>query len=157
MRSAQIVLTLVVVACAAVGAQPPSTQPPSASQSADKAKERAVTEVLKALGEAAKFSGGECPDPRRMVDIYLEEIGRRPSVSLGETVPAFAKRAAALCPKSRPTITPGNQVDVSRVAEILGLANPPQEGTIALESWLELTVVDGKVVTLTIVLEKTPR
>jgi hypothetical protein len=157
MRSALIVLIVVAIAYVAVGARQPEAQPRSGTQSAEKAKERAVAQVLEALGKAAKFSGSDCPDGEQMVNIYLEEIGRRPAVSLSETVPRFAKRAAAICPKSQPTITPGNQVDVSKVAAILGLANPPQDGTIALDSWLELTVAYGKVVTLTIVLEKMPR
>lgn len=153
MRAVQIVAMVVVVAYAAVGARQRTAPPSSGSESAEQAK---VTEVLQTLGKAAGYSGN-CPDPQQMVDIYLEEIGRRPSVSLGETVPAFAKRAAAICPKSRPTIRPGNQVDVSRVAAILGLANPPQDGTIPLQSWLELTVAHGKVVGLVIVLERMPR
>jgi len=116
-----------------------------------------TAEVLKTLGTAASFKGGNCTEGERMIDIYLKEIGRRPSVSLGETVPKFAKRAAAICPMSRETITPGNQVEVSMVGSILGLLNPPQDGTILLENWLELTVAQGKVVSLTIVLSKVPR
>jgi hypothetical protein len=116
-----------------------------------------TADVLKALGTAADFKGGDCTEGQQVVGIYLEEIGRRSSVPLGETVPKFAKRAAAICPKSRSTITPGNQVEVSKVGAILGLPNPPQDGTIPLENWLELTIAQGKVVSLTIVLDKVPR
>ena len=116
-----------------------------------------TTEVLTTLGTPASFNGGDCTDGQKMLDVYLEEIGRRPAVSLGKTVPKFAKRAVAVCPMSRPTITPGNQVEVSKISSILGLPNPPQDGTIPLENWLELTVVHGKVVSLTIVLNRVPR
>jgi hypothetical protein len=116
-----------------------------------------TAEVLKTLGTAAAFKGGNCTEGQQVVGIYLEEIGRRPSVPLSETVPKFAKRAAAICPMSRSTITPGNQVEVSTVGVILGFPNPPQDGTIPLENWLELSVAQGKVVALTIVLDKVPR
>jgi hypothetical protein len=116
-----------------------------------------TADVLKALGTAADFKGDNCTEGQQVVGIYLEEIGRRPSVPLSETVPKFAKRAAAICPMSRDTITPGHQVEVLKVALILGSPNLPQDGTIPLENWLELTVAQGKVVYLTIALDKVPR
>ena len=116
-----------------------------------------TAEVLTSLGTSAHFNGGDCTEGERLVDVYLKQIGRHPSVSLGTTVPKFAKQAAAICPASRPTITPSNQVAVSMVGTILGVTNLPQDGTIRLETWLELTVAQGKVVSLMVVLSEVPR
>ena len=78
------------------------------------------SEVLNQLGKAAGFSGTDCPSAQAMVDAYLEEIGRRPSETLSVTVPAFARRAASICPQSHPTIRANKDVDASAVRGIIG-------------------------------------
>lgn len=113
--------------------------------------------VLNQLGQAASFSGGDCSQPQAMLDAYLEEIGRRPSEALATTVPKFARRAAAICGQSHPTIKVSKELDVSAVAAIFGGSVSDPDGSIPLESWLRANVDHGKVVSLTLDLAKVTR
>jgi hypothetical protein len=115
------------------------------------------SEVLNRLGKAAGFGGTDCPSAEAMVDVYLEEIGRRPAKSLSVTVPQFARRAASICPQSHPTIRLSNGMDVTAVGALLGGGGANPDGSISLERWLRANVDRGKVVSLTVDLEKVTR
>jgi hypothetical protein len=111
-------------------------------------------EVLDRLGGASGFVGGDCGSGDAMVDAYLEEIGRQPSKRLSAAVPRFARRAAKICPDSRPVIRVSRPVEAAAAAAAVGGPNPGGTGAILLEPWLRADVVDGKVVSLTVDLAK---
>jgi hypothetical protein len=111
-------------------------------------------DVLDRLGGPSGFVGGDCGSGEAMVDAYQEEIGRQPLKPLSATVPRFAKRAAKICPESRPAIRIGQPADAASVATSVGGPNPGSNGAMLLEPWLRADVVDGKVVSLTLDLAK---
>lgn len=111
-------------------------------------------DVLDRLGGASGFVGGDCGSGEAMVEAYSEEIGRQPAKPLSTTVPRFAKRAAKICPESRPVIRVSRPAEAASVASSVGGANPGPSGSILLEPWIRADVADGKVVSLTIDLAK---
>lgn len=90
------------------------------------------------------------------MDVYLAEIGRRPSEPLNVTIPKFAHRAAAICPQAKNTIMVRTPMDVSQVRDLLPMA-PVSESAVELEPWLRGNVEAGKVVSLTVDLARLGR
>jgi hypothetical protein len=109
--------------------------------------------ILNRLGSASGFSGSGCPPgaaAEKMTEAYLVEIGRRPSEPLDATVPRFARRAAGICPESRPTISVSMPMEVSQARSILRMTSSGGDAGLELEPWLRANVAGGKVVSLTL-------
>jgi hypothetical protein len=111
--------------------------------------------VVAMLGASSGFQGGApCASPMEMANAYLEEIGHDSSKPLVETVPRFARRAAKLCPGSRPVINTANDVEFAKVASLLGGSAFSGDGRMQMEPWLWLRVSSGKVIGLELQLDQ---
>jgi hypothetical protein len=109
--------------------------------------------ILRRLGSVSGFSGGGCQPgeaAQNLMEVYLAEIGRRPSEPLDVTIPKFARRAAAVCPQSQSTIKIATPLDASQAREILHKPSPASESQIELEPWLSANVEGGNIVSLTL-------
>jgi len=116
--------------------------------------------ILRRLGPVSGFSGGGCPPgapAQNLMEVYLAEIGRRPTEPLDVTIPKFARRAAAACPQSQSTIKITTPMDASQAREILHTPSTAADSPIELEPWLSANVEGGKVVSLTLDLGRLAR
>jgi hypothetical protein len=107
------------------------------------------------LGDQANYKGAGCPDgnaAKAATDIYLDE--RRTRNPLNIWLPRIAGRVAAICPSGSLRVKPSIRVDARRVTAILGTAAVPDEGSIQLEPWLSLSVVDGMIAEIMVDLAK---
>jgi hypothetical protein len=111
--------------------------------------------IVGMLGLSAGIDGsGPCGSSKEMAEAYLDEIGHDPRKPLVETVPRFARRAAKLCPGSRPVINTANEVDFAKVAPLLGGSAFNGEGRMQMEPGLWLRVSGGKVIGLELQLDR---
>lgn len=119
-----------------------------------------ASEILRRLGPVSGFMGNGCPagdSSGKLMDVYMAEIGRRPSEPLNVTVPKFARRAAGICPQSKNTILVKTPMDVSQARDLLHLPPPATDTALELEPWLRANVEAGKVVSLTVDLARLSR
>lgn len=115
------------------------------------------SKVLDQLGRATTFAGADCDTPQKMVDIYTLEISRKAKEPLSVTLPAFAKRAATVCPKSHPTMKVSTNIDVAALRAIVGGKGTIADGPFPLEPWLRADIEQGKVVSVTLDLANVAR